>query len=229
MGHSTFGGIAAVLTIVLAACASQEAPGSPPGPDRSAEWAAGVPFSDFLSADTINLALWQENARRGVPGDIVAAAREVGGEWRLLVLAESWCSDAVHSVPFLAALADSVAGLELRLLRVAGQEELFRGHERGDRARHPLVLVLDGGGQERAGWVERPLELASWIEARRGTIPDDDIRLYRQGWYEGNRGRGAMTEVLALIEGARSGRIADTGPPPVATSGGDITPCPSPE
>jgi hypothetical protein len=218
----------------LAACAGHEAPpatsAAASGPDRSAAWDQALSYAEFVVGDTAHQALWREQAARGAPADLVARARAAGEAWKLLVVAESWCSDAAFSVPSLAALADSVPGLELRLLRTEGNDALFAGHERNGRTAHPLVLVLDGDGRERAGWVERPAQLAAWIDARRGAIPDDDIRLYRRGWYEGNAGRAAVAEVLDLVDDVRNGRAARSaadmaGPAPER----EITPCPAPD
>jgi hypothetical protein len=229
MGHSVRGAVPAVILLALAACVGQEqTPAPAAGVDRSEAWNAAMTFGEFVSGDTANQALWMELGRRGAPADVVARARQAGGTWRLLAVAENWCSDAVYSVPFLAALADSVAGLELRLLRVDGNETLFQGHERNGRAAHPLVLVLDGAGRERGGWVERPAELAAWIDARRGILPDDDLRLYRRGWYEGNGGRTAMTEILDLVDGTAAGRAPAPAAAPVAVEEREVTPCPAP-
>jgi hypothetical protein len=226
MGRSTLRRWIPALPL-LAACAGTDA-SSPAGPDRAAAWDAAVTYAEFVAGDTAHQALWAANAGRGAPADLVARARRGGGDWRLLVLAESWCSDAAYSVPFLAALADSLPGLELRLLRVDGNEDLFIGHERNGRAAHPLVILLDAAGREREAWVERPVELAAWIDARRDAIPDDDIRLYRRGWYEGNGGRAALAEVLDLMEDVRAGRAPAAAP---ATAGveREVTPCPAPE
>jgi hypothetical protein len=227
MGRSAVRAGLIALYLGLAACAGAEVPTTDSGPERAADWDRALTYQEFVAGDTANHALWLENARAGAPADLVARARAAGGEWRLLVLAESWCSDAVHAVPFLAALADSVAGLELRLLRTDGNQRLFQGHERNGRAAHPLVLVLDGAGHERAGWVERPAELAAWIDARRGVLPDDDLRLYRRGWYAGNGGRAAIAEVLDLVDDARNGRAPATASV-VAGPEREVTPCPSP-
>jgi hypothetical protein len=218
-------GLSAAI-LLAAACGGNGIPVAAAGPDRSDAWAAASGYAEFVAADPEYEALWREQAERGAPADLVARARDAG-RWNLLVLAETWCPDAVYAVPFLAALADSVAALELRLLRVEGHEDLFAGHERNGRVAHPLVLVLDPAGRVRAGWVERPGELAAWIDARRGAIPDDDIRLYRNGWYQGNAGRAAMTEVLDLVDAARTGRTPATTRA-VAASRAEVTPCPAP-
>jgi hypothetical protein len=220
--------VPAALFIGLAACIGPEVPHSPAGPDRQADWDSALAFTAFVAGDTASQELWREHARRGAPADLVARMRHVGGEWKLLVLAESWCSDAVFSVPFLAALADSVPGLQLRILRTEGRDHLFAGHELNGRAAHPLVLLLDDAGRERGAWIERPAELAAWIDARRGTIPDDDLRLYRRGWYAGNGGRAAVGEVLDLMDAVRNGRGPIPAPAMAADAQREVTPCPSP-
>jgi len=216
-----------VLILGLSACAEPIDPPSLTDPDRSAAWAEAMSFVEFLAGDTANQALWHDNVLRGAPADLAARARLVGGNWRLLVVAESWCSDAVYTVPFLSALADSVPGLELRLVRTDGHDALFVGHERNGRAAHPLVLILDGDGRERAAWVERPVELAAWIDARRATMADDDLRLYRRGWYAGNGGRTTLTEVLDLMDDVRNGRVP-TVDAASADEAREVTPCLTP-
>lgn len=73
------------------------------------------------------------------------------------------------------------------------------------RLAHPLVL--DGQARLRGAWVERPAELAAWIDARRGVVPDPGLRLYRLGWYAGNRDRAAVTKVLEPTAARRCRRV----------------------
>jgi hypothetical protein len=219
---------AATIPLVLAAMACAEAtePRAPAGPDRSADWAAAARHDAFAVADTTHPELWLAHAARGVPADLAARARAIGGQWKLLAVAHAWCSDAVSAVPFLAALADSVPGLELRVVAARGNDHLFEGHELNGRRAHPLVLVLDDHARVRGAWIERPADLAAWIDARRGVLPDEDLRLYRQGWYAGNGGRAAVAEVLDLMEAVRDGRTpAPPAPAPPAAGDRPITPC----
>lgn len=227
MGRSTRMPACLAVMLLYAACA-RTPDAVTAGPDRASAWDGALTFVEFVAGDTASQDLWREHARRGAPADLVARMRGVGGEWKLLVLAESWCSDAVYAVPFLAALADSVPGLELRLLRTEGYDHLFAGHERNGRAAHPLVLILDHNGSERGAWVERPAELAAWIDVRRGVLPDDDLRLYRNGWYAGNGGRAALGEVVGLMDDVRSGRSPVTGPALASDGEREVTPCPAP-
>lgn len=217
------GGLSALVLLGAGACAGPQTPSAPAGPDRSESWDAAVAYPEFVRGDTAHQRLWEARAALGAPADLVARARALTGDWRLLVVAESWCSDAVNAVPFLAALADSVPALELRVLRLAGNEPLFEGHERDGRLAHPLVLVLDGQGRERGAWVERPTELAAWIDERRGVLPDDDIRMYRSGWYEGNAGRAAVAEVVGLVGDIAAGRAPSVVVAP--RTAGEVTPC----
>jgi hypothetical protein len=217
-----------VIPVVLAAIACAEAtePDAAAGPDRSTDWAAALRHDAFAVADTTHPEIWLAHAARGVPADLAARARAIGGQWKLLAVAQAWCTDAVSAVPFLAALADSVPGMELRVIAAKGNDHLFEGHELNGRRAHPLVLVLDEAARVRGAWIERPADLAAWIDARRGVLPDDDLRLYRQGWYAGNGGRAAVAEVLDLMEAVRDGRApAPPAPAPTAAEDRPITPC----
>jgi hypothetical protein len=71
---------------------------------------AAASFPDFLGAAGANVALWAAIARRArAPGELVERLRELPGRWRLLVLAEDRCGDAVNTIPAVAALGEASA------------------------------------------------------------------------------------------------------------------------
>src|SRR5512143_4350884 len=61
-------------------------------------WERGVDFDRFVAGDTARRAQWIAN-RAAAPASvapIAARAVAVPGRWHLLVIAESWCRDAVN-------------------------------------------------------------------------------------------------------------------------------------
>ena len=174
-------------------------------------YARATTFAQFLDGAQAHAQLWRDiSARAAVPAAMVERAREVGAPRRLLVLLEDWCGDAINTVPYLAALAEAVPGLELRVLRRDEHPALMDAHlsPTGGRA-IPVVIVLDADYEELGWWGSRPAELQQWATSPEARAMDakDRYRVVRT-WYARDRGRTTMREVLDLL-----GAPAEAGAP----------------
>ena len=106
--------LAAALALALATVEQARAQQS-----VAEQYAGALTYQQFVAGDTGRAAEWTrayENAKTTVDA-VLPRARVVAGHWHLFVIAESWCSDAIASVPYLARLADEDSALDLRLLR----------------------------------------------------------------------------------------------------------------
>jgi len=82
----------------------------------------GRTFPEFLRSVQANEDLWHSIARRApLRDEALGRIAGVGGKWRLLVLADDWCGDAVNTLPVIARLVEAAPNLELRIV---GREEL---------------------------------------------------------------------------------------------------------
>jgi hypothetical protein len=81
---------------------------------------------------------------------VVERFRRVGGDLRLLIVAEDWCPDSVHTVPYVAALA-AQAGVDMRIVDRGSGAAMMKRHPAPDgRGVTPIVVLLravsyDGG------------------------------------------------------------------------------------
>lgn len=183
-------------------------------------WSSGVAYDAFVAGDTARRAQWIANhaAAATSMAPLVDRARAIGGRWHLLVVAESWCSDAVNSVPYLVALAAADPSLDVRLLRKGDAKRLLRSHLLDGRDATPLVIVLDSAFVERGSWVEQPSPLKALVRELEPTMPKDSLRVRVRAWYAADSGRTSVGEVLALIEG-RPGEGGFGGPGMVGAHG----------
>jgi hypothetical protein len=160
-------------------------------------WEQALTFEDFVaSCKAEHCGLWQgvyqlarvpEWARDAVPG---------GTGRKLLVIAEDWCGDASNTVPIVAKFAESVPGLELRIiLRDANPEVMDQYLTNGARS-IPIVIALDESFQEIGHWGPRPAELQSWVMANRGIMPKTELYPQVRKWYARDRGETTLREVL---------------------------------
>ena len=174
------------------------------GRDRSADWAEGLSFEEWLPTAEKNPQLWEGVWKRAiVPGDLLTRAMNVPGPWHLLVLSADWCGDASNTVPVLARLVEMAPHLDLRLLERDEHPDLMDEHLTGGTARAiPAVILLDAQYIERAWWGPRPAELQAWVKTEGQAY--DSVERYKhvRQWYARDRGRTTLEEVIALLEQA---------------------------
>ena len=176
---------------------------------RETYWQRGISFQDFLSTANDNVDLWTSTYERArVPADLVARVEAVPGTWRLLVLNEDWCGDASNTIPPLAVFADAAANVDLRVISRDENLDLMDEHlTDGTKRAIPVVILLDGEGEERGWWGPRPADLQAWFYGD-GQLLDKDER-YRElrKWYARDKGQTTIEEVVRLIEQAGGGGL----------------------
>lgn len=157
---------------------------------------------DQFAADTARHDEWARNLEHaGVSVNLLAdRVRALPGRWHLLVVAESWCRDAVNSIPYLARLAAEFPAIDLRIMRTADAQDLLAAHLLDGRPATPLVLVYDEQFVERGAWIERPAELRALIKSKEGRTCEDALREDVARWRAADDGRSVLAEVVALME-----------------------------
>lgn len=182
-------------------------------------FAAAVPLREFVATAEANAQFWRDMlARASVTEAQVERAGRLPGPRRLLVLLEDWCGDAVNTIPVLAALADRVPSLELRVLRRDEHPDLMDAHPGPRGARSiPVVIVIDGAYRELGWWGSRPRALREWVETAEAREMSSAAR-YREirRWYAQDHGRTAVAEVLDLLERPSPSDDARRDPRPAA-------------
>lgn len=179
-----------------------------------AAYASGVSFSRFLEEARATPELWREIARRTTVDE--EARRRVlrtGGPWRLLILTDDWCGDAVNSLPVIARLVDAHAAAELRIVPRDAFPELRDRHLTNGSRSIPIVILLDDGGVLQGTWGPRPVELQAWFEGELRELPSAERYRALRRWYARDRGASTAREIADLFErGARAGVSGASGP-----------------
>ncbi len=199
-----------LLALALSGSACAPAPGTP---DHRELWEKGRTFSEFLAEASSRKEAWKANYRDGsVPDDVLARATALPGRWRLLVVAEDWCGDSVNTIPYVARLVEAVTSLEMRVIDSRVGRALMESHRTPDgRPATPTVVVLDGSFQEAGCWVERPSSLQSWFLENRPVLDEDELYDRKYAWYEEDRGKETLREIVELLEASALGTpICDT-------------------
>jgi hypothetical protein len=168
---------------------------------------SGIPFSEFLAQADRRKEMWTDHYEGGeVTEDLISRATAIEGTWRLLAVAEDWCSDSVNTIPYLALLTEQVDGIEMRIIDSEVGREIMEAHRTPDgRPATPTVILLNEAYEEAGCWVERPSKLQTWALGNRPNLDDREFVAQKMAWYREDGGEQTVSEILALIEAAVSG------------------------
>lgn len=168
---------------------------------------SGVTFREFVARAERRKAMWDNHYANGaIPEELLDRARHLAGTWRILAVAEDWCSDSVNTIPYLALLTEQADAIEMRIIRSDEGREIMEAHRTPDgRAATPTVLILDEGYEKSGCWIERPADLQAWALEERPELKDGEFVAQKQAWYDEDGGESTVSEILELIEAAASG------------------------
>ena len=126
--------------------------------------AAGLSFAEFVGSANVNAELWRKFSERAPVDDEAAARiRESGGPWRLLVLADDRCSDAVNTLPVIDRLIDAAPNAALRIVPRGAYPEIRDRHLTNGSRSVPIVILLHPGGALLGWWGPRPQHEGRYI------------------------------------------------------------------
>jgi hypothetical protein len=169
-------------------------------PDFRTLWSDALTYQAFLATSTKHKGLWE-----GIYGIArlpvwATSALPAGVERKLLVIAEDWCGDASSTVPVLAKLADTVPGLELRVILRDQHPEVMDLYLTNGSRSIPIVIALDEQFRELGHWGPRPRELQAWVMASRLTVPKAELYPQVRQWYARDHGETTLREVLTVAK-----------------------------
>ena len=173
---------------------------------------AGLTFPEVLARPKDNGVMWDALFKKAqISPEIAARLRNTRGQWHLLVLNEDWCGDSVNILPYVARLADSHPGIELRVLGRDDNPDLMNAHLTGKSKSIPVVIVYDEDFNEIGWWGPRPHELQEWVVTEGLALPKPDRYRHIRSWYARDRGMTIVSEILSIIEQRMSEDATATG------------------
>ena len=172
-------------------------------------WAQALPYHEYVAAGTEHRGLWEGLYRLARLPAGVAGLSFADRPTKLLALAEDWCGDASNTLPIVARLAETVPGLELRVLRRDEYPAVMDEYLTGTARAIPIVIGLDADFNEIGHWGPRPRALQEWVSANRMGVPKAEIYPRVRRWYAKDRGATTVREVLeAAVTGSPSSEPA---------------------
>ena len=164
-------------------------------------WDSALTFAQAAEASAPqHKGLWESMHRTArVPDALVAETAALGRRFRLLVISEDWCGDAVNTVPVLARWAEMAPNLELRMVRRDENPTLMDAYLTGTSRSIPVVIVLTEAMQEVGRWGPRPGELQAWVMERKRAGAGKELYPEIRTWYAKDQGGTTLRELLALM------------------------------
>jgi hypothetical protein len=157
-------------------------------------------FTEFLEGVEANRQLWHQiYSRARIPREIEDAGLSLPGRWNLLVMTEDWCGDAVHSVPYVARLADAVPQISMRVVGRDDNPDLMDAHLTNGTRSIPVVMILDEEFREAAWWGPRPQPFREYFQKELKHLPCADRFPGMRAWYAKDQGRSVLRELMATF------------------------------
>jgi Thioredoxin len=166
-------------------------------PDFRELWDVAMPYERFVADSEHHRGLWEGIYRIMRVPEWAFESVPPGTRRRLLVIAEDWCGDASSTIPIVARFADTVPGMELRILRRDEHPELMDRYLTNGARSIPIVIALDDGFRELGYWGPRPAVLQAWVLENRPRVPKAELYPQVRKWYARDRGETTLREVLA--------------------------------
>jgi hypothetical protein len=186
------------LCLALAFAAAVQA-GGPTTNLAASLFDRGQSFAEFLAHVSAQRDVWLRNASRtDVPRDAVEQLKRSRSGLQFLIVAEDWCPDSVHTVPYIANLA-SAAGVGVRIVDRSAGDALMALHPARDGRKVTPTVVLLRDHRDVGAWVERPAILQEAFFSMAANSESARRFANRVSWYERDRGRTTIAEIVALV------------------------------
>jgi hypothetical protein len=163
-------------------------------------WNEGETFDRFVETSAEkHRELWKSIYRLARVPAWALQALPAGARFRLLIIAEDWCGDAVNIVPLIAKWADAGSGVELRIIRRDEYPAVMDRYLTNGSRSIPIVIVLDDAFREVGHWGPRPTELQAWVRANQPRLPKEEFYPEVRRWYAQDRGESTLRELLEVM------------------------------
>ena len=125
-------------------------------------FASGFTYESYKAQMTQNRARFEKFERENVLRDEdVQPFRRLPRALSTVVITEDWCSDAVATLPLVAALAERSGKLDVRIILRDQNLDLMDAHLNKGRFRSiPTVIFYDDEWNEIGAWLEKPVSIA---------------------------------------------------------------------
>lgn len=137
-----------------------------------------------------------------IKNDIAKKFQNYKGDLTWLVLTESWCGDAAHSMPVMNKLAQLTPNIEFKVVQRHENVELMNEFLTNGKMAIPKLIVYDNNKNEVINnWGSKPSKVAEMIEDIKkiqGTLTSE-FKMELQVWYNKDKGENISEDLSKLL------------------------------
>jgi hypothetical protein len=130
-------------------------------------------------------------------------SKQITKDYDWLVLSEAWCGDASQNLPVMAALADRLPNVTLRIVLRDEHPELMNHFLTNGGKAIPKLIVIDRSTEQvLVNWGPRPQDAQAMVmEMKKNSALDHhDIAKEVFKWYAKDKGASTVSEIIALMQ-----------------------------
>ncbi len=137
-----------------------------------------------------------------IKNDIAKKFQNYKGDLTWLVLTESWCGDAAHSMPVMNKLAQLNPNIEFKVVQRHENVELMNEFLTNGKMAIPKLIVYDNNKNEVINnWGSKPSKVVEMIEDIK-KIQDtltSEFKIELQVWYNKDKGNNISEDLSKLL------------------------------
>jgi thiol-disulfide isomerase/thioredoxin len=137
-----------------------------------------------------------------LPETVEQKVSSISSRLKFLVLTESWCGDAAHSMPIMNKIAEANPNIDFKALLRDENPELMDAFLTNGSRSIPKLVVFDADLNEIiAEWGPRPsiaTQMANDYKTMHGTFTPE-FKQDLQVWYNKNKGENILNDLVGLL------------------------------
>ncbi len=137
-----------------------------------------------------------------LPETVEQKVSSISSRLKFLVLTESWCGDAAHSMPIMNKIAEANPNIDFKALLRDENPELMDAFLTNGSRSIPKLIVFDADlNKIIAEWGPRPsiaTQMANDYKTMHGTFTPE-FKQDLQVWYNKNKGENILNDLVGLL------------------------------
>ncbi|SHJ20998.1 Thiol-disulfide isomerase or thioredoxin [Mesonia phycicola] len=157
-------------------------------------------LTEYSKMNQRRMKRWEKTLK--ISEEAASKIKAYKGKLIWLVITESWCGDAAHSMPVMNKLAELNSDIEIKVVLRDEHEELMNQFlTNGGKSIPKLVMYQPETKKVIAEWGPRPTTATQMVEAyktKHGKL-DAEFKEELQRWYNKDKGQTTIKNILALL------------------------------
>lgn len=155
---------------------------------------------DYLNYTHLNwsrMNRWLKNGE--LTKELTDKIQSIQEEQTWILIAEPWCGDAAHSVPFIKMMTDLNPKIKLEIQLRDSDSEIDKYLTNGGKS-IPKLVLRNREGKDIGVWGPRPEACQKvFLEMKEKNADFEATKIALQNWYNDNKGKDIQDEILSLL------------------------------